>query len=108
MPADVRSLMQIEVPLIVQLASRPMSMGKVLSICPGSIIELGKPADDDLEILVNNKPIGLGRAVKIGENYGVRVTCVGNARQRLTAMRSSAAPARPATPPVHEAGDEPA
>jgi flagellar motor switch protein FliN/FliY len=106
MPADVRSLLQIEVPLIVQLASRPMPVREVLGLCPGAIIDLGKPSDDELEILVNNKPIGLGRAVKVGENYGVRVTAVGDARQRLTALRRDmpVAAARPVSPPVTDGG----
>ena len=35
-------------------------------------------ADEDLEVMVNNKPIGAGLAVKVGENFGVRVTYVGD------------------------------
>jgi flagellar motor switch protein FliN/FliY len=86
MPADVGSLLRIEVPLIVRIGERAMPMEEVLTLGPGSIIELTKQADDELQILVNNKPVGLGRAVKVGENFGVRVTYVGDVRQRLDAL----------------------
>ena len=40
---------------------------------PGAIIELPKLADEPLEIMVGRKTIGYGRAVKVGENFGVSI-----------------------------------
>jgi hypothetical protein len=37
---------------------------------------------------VNNKVIGAGSAVKVGENFGVRVTNVGDVATRVQAMGS--------------------
>ena len=50
-------------------------------------------ADDELELLVNNKPIGAGTAVKVGENYGLRVTYVGDLQERIAAMANAEAEA---------------
>ena len=86
MPADIKAILQLEVPLIVQIAMRMMTVKEVTSLVPGAIIELPKPADDELELLVNNKPIGTGTAVKVGENYGLRVTYIGNLQDRIAAM----------------------
>jgi flagellar motor switch protein FliN/FliY len=86
MPAELKSILRLEVPLIVVIGSRKMAVREVLSLAPGAIVELPKPADDELEILVNNKPIGTGAAVKVGENFGVRVTFVGNLRDRINAL----------------------
>jgi len=86
MPADLQSILSIEVPIIVQIGSRRMNVSDILSLAPGAIIELPKDADDDLEVLVNNKPIGLGSAVKVGENFGVRITCIGDVEDRIKAM----------------------
>ncbi len=86
MPADIKAILQLEVPLIVQIALRMMTVEEVTSLAPGAIIELPKPADDELELLVNNKPIGTGTAVKVGENYGLRVTYVGDLQERIAAM----------------------
>lgn len=92
MPADLKSIMKLEVPLIVVIASRELAVKEVMSLAPGAILELPKLADEELEILVNNKPIGLGRAVKVGENFGIRVTYVGDLKQRVNAMGGAARP----------------
>ncbi len=86
MPTVLETLLTLEVPLIVQIAERVMTVDEVTSIAPGAIIELSKPADADLEIRVNNKVIGTGTAVKVGENYGVKVSYVGDLTERITAM----------------------
>jgi len=86
MPADLASILKLEVPIIVQIASRDMAVSEVIALAPGAIIELPKLADEELEILVSNKQIGLGRAVKVGENFGIRVTYVGDLRERIAAL----------------------
>ena len=86
MPTGLKTLLSLEVPVIVQIAERVMTVNEVTSIAPGAIIELSKPADALLDIRVNNKVIGTGTAVKVGENYGIKVSYVGDVAQRITAM----------------------
>ncbi len=86
MSANIKAILQLEIPLIVQIATRIMTVEEVTSLVPGAIVELPKPADDELELLVNNKPIGTGTAVKVGENYGLRVTYIGDLQDRIAAM----------------------
>lgn len=86
MPADLSSILKIEVPVIVQIASRHMPVREVSSLAPGAIIELPKLANEDLEILASNRIIGFGKAVKVGENFGVRISAMGNMKQRIDAM----------------------
>lgn len=63
-----------------------MPLGDVLALGPGAIIELNKGADEELVILVNNKPIATGTAAKVGENFGIRVSSIGSTRERVEAM----------------------
>ena len=100
MPAGVKSILTLEVPVIVQIGERLMPVEDVLSMAPGAIIELPKSADDDLEILVNNKVIGTGTAVKVGENFGVRVAYIGDLSHRLSAMGGGAEPRPPEPAPA--------
>src|SRR4051794_22925493 len=86
MPADLNSIFKLEVPLIVVIGSRKMPVKEVMNLAPGAILELPKLADEELEILVNNKPIGMGTAVKVGENFGIRITYVGDLRDRIAAL----------------------
>lgn len=85
---NLAQVLQLEVPLIVRLAQRPMRVSEVTALAPGAIIELPKFADEDLEVLVNNTLIGTGQAVKVAENFGVRFTYLGPPRD---------APATPGT-----------
>lgn len=88
MPTDLKCLLQLEVPLIVLIAEHKLSVEEVRNLAPGAIIELPKDSEEDLEILVNDQGIAMGKAVKVGENFGVRITYVGDIKQRIEAMRS--------------------
>jgi flagellar motor switch protein FliN/FliY len=102
MTARLKSILKLEVPLIVVIGSRDMPVKEVMNLAPGAILELPKLADEELEILVNNKPIGMGNAVKVGENFGVRITYVGDLKLRIDALAGVEAtpPVAPATTPA--------
>jgi flagellar motor switch protein FliN/FliY len=95
MSADVSAALCLEVPVIVRLGERSMTVGEVIGLAPGAIIELPKVAEAELDLLINNKAIGTGTAVKVGENFGLRISFIGDVRERIAAMGgrpSSAAP----------------
>lgn len=71
-------ILDLEVPLIVQIAARSMPVKDVVALEPGAIIEFPRSADEDLEILINNKAVGQGIAVKVGENFGIRINKIGD------------------------------
>lgn len=95
MPANLSSILKLEVPLIVVIATRLMPVKDVMNLTPGAIIELPKLADEELELLVNNKRIGSGHAVKVGENFGIRVAYVGNLKDRIAALAGNAEESAP-------------
>ncbi len=82
-PSDVHRLLAIEVPVIVQLGMRRMTVGEVMRLAVGAIVEFHKPSDEELELLANNKPIGKGHAVKVGENFGIKITTVGPVKETI-------------------------
>jgi flagellar motor switch protein FliN/FliY len=88
---EMTPILDLEVPLIVQIASRTMAVREVVELEHGAIIEFPRSADEELEILVNNKPVGQGTAVKVGENFGVRISTIGHLDECLPP---------PATPPA--------
>jgi len=83
---DLQRIMRLEVPLIVRLAERKLTLGEVLRLGVGAIIEFSKASDEPLQLLVNNKPIALGEAVKVGENFGLRITQIGDVRQIIRTL----------------------
>jgi flagellar motor switch protein FliN len=86
---DPKRILRLEVPVIVTLAGRTMALSSILSLSPGSIIEFEKPSDEMLDLMINNRCIGRGQAVKVGENFGLRVTAVGTVKNRIDALASS-------------------
>ena len=86
MATDLDTILKLKVPLIVTVGAQRASLETVLGFGPGSIVELNKPADEPLEILINNKQVGTGEAIKVSENFGVRITEMLPASQRVKAM----------------------
>jgi flagellar motor switch protein FliN/FliY len=84
--SDLKAILGLEVPLIVLLGERHMKLREITSLIPGAIIELPKLADEELEVLVNNKPVGTGLPVKVGENFGVKISYIGDLRERIRAL----------------------
>ena len=86
MTTPLQPLLNLEVPLIVQIAEKTATVAEIERLAPGAIIAFPKSVAEDLTILVNKSPIGQGSAVKVGENFGVRVNSVEPASQRLQAL----------------------
>ena len=86
MPDDLDAILSLEVPLIVEVASRKMSLAEAVNLVHGAIIEFPQSSEGDLRVLVNNKPVGSGSAVKVGENFGVKISRIGDVAIRVQAL----------------------
>lgn len=86
MNANLRSILALEVPVVVRLSHEEATLKEISAWVPGAIIELTKCVDEEIDLLINNKTIGTGRAVKVGENFGLEVIFVGDVTTRLNAM----------------------
>jgi len=82
----MRRILRLRVPVIVRLAYRSMPVKAIRALAPGSIIEFEKSVEEDLELLINNHPIGRGVCVKVGEYFGVRLTAIEDRAQRIRSM----------------------
>jgi flagellar motor switch protein FliN/FliY len=83
---ELQRILRLEVPVIVKLAERKLSMSEVLRLGVGAIIEFAKSSEEPLDLLINNKPIGVGEAVKVGENFGLRITQIGDVKSLIQSM----------------------
>lgn len=104
MSSDLRAILALEVPLIVLLGDRHLKLKDIVALAPGSIIELNKGAEEELTVLVNNKTLGTGTAVKVGENFGIRVTYIGDLKARIAAL--GAAKPEPGPQPENVGNDD--
>lgn len=84
--SELDRILKIRVPVIVTLADRSMALKDVLRLTSGSILEFDRPSDADLDLVVANRVIGTGQAVKVRENFGLRVTSIGEVEDRIKAL----------------------
>jgi flagellar motor switch protein FliN/FliY len=82
----VRRILKLRLPVSVVLAEKPVRVEDVLSMRPGDVLEFEKRVDDPLELVINQKPIANGVAVKSGEKFGVRVARVLGPQEKVRAM----------------------
>ena len=85
-PDELQRILRLEVPVIVKLADRKLNMNEVMRLGVGAIIEFFKASDEPLELQINNKVIGAGEAVKVGENFGLRITTIGDVKAVIRSM----------------------
>jgi flagellar motor switch protein FliN/FliY len=83
---ELQRIMRLEVPVIVKLAERKLTLAEVMRLGPGAIIEFSKSSDEPLELLINNKTIGLGDAVKVGENFGLKINQIGDVKEVIRSL----------------------
>src|SRR5262249_26992181 len=67
-------VMDVPVELTVVIGKKPMRIGEILRLGPGSVLELDKASGEPLDIFANGRLIARGEAVVVGERYGVRLT----------------------------------
>ena len=70
----------------VRLALKRMPVCEILKLDRGSVLKFDKPVEAPLELMVNQKVLGVGEAVQIGNSLGLRITRIDGARGKLDAL----------------------
>lgn len=81
--ASLSMIMDIPVTVSMELGRTRLSIKELLSLSSGDVIELQRLASEPMEILVNGTLVAHGEAVRVGDRYGVRLTSVISASDRL-------------------------
>lgn len=76
LPPYTRSLLHIEVPISVTLATKRQPIGQIMDLGSGSIIHFEKSCEEMLDLYVGQHRVARGEAVKVGEKFGLRITSV--------------------------------
>jgi flagellar motor switch protein FliN len=79
-------ILDIELPLTVRFGRAEMTLQALTQIGPGSVIDLDRSPDEPVEVLINEKVIARGEVVVVAGNYGVRVTEVTSAADRIRSL----------------------
>ena len=67
-------LLDIPLDISVELGKTKITIGDLLKLSQGSVVELNKLTDEPLEIFVNKKLMAQGEVVVVNEKFGIRLT----------------------------------
>jgi len=88
-PADrIDVILDIDLPLIVRFGRTELPLRTLARMGPGSLIDLGRSADDPVDVLVSNRVVARGEVVIVGGNYGVRILDVVSPKERIRSMEA--------------------
>ncbi|MDR1811724.1 MAG: flagellar motor switch protein FliN [Candidatus Fibromonas sp.] len=80
-------LMDIEMPIVIELGRTQMSLKRILELGPGAIVEMDRLAGEPVDILINGKVVARGEVVVVDENFGVRILSLVSPEERLKLLR---------------------
>lgn len=80
---NLESLLDIPVEVAAEIGRTKMSIGELLSIAKGSIIELERLAGEAADIYVNGKLLGKGEIVVVNERLGVKIIEIVTPKERV-------------------------
>lgn len=86
-PNNIDLIMDVPLEFSAILGRTKKTIREVLSLNPGSVVELDKLAEEPLEIYVNGKLLAQGEVVVINENFGIRITNIISAKDRVKNLK---------------------
>lgn len=86
LPANLEVVLDIDLPLAIQFGHTEMTLASLSGVGPGSIIELDRAPEEPVDVMVNGHLVARGEVVVVSGNYGVRVTEVVSAADRLRSL----------------------
>src|SRR5438105_6479690 len=82
----IELLMDVALEVSVELGRSHMSIGEILGLRTGTVIELDKLAGEPVDVSVNGTLIARGEVVVVDEKFGVRITEVVSKARRLASV----------------------
>lgn len=76
MPKDVTFLHDIPVDVVVELGRARLTIRELAELGNDEILELDRPADQPLDLVVGGRVYARGEVVMVGERLAIRITSI--------------------------------
>lgn len=86
MQNNLDMILDIRLVATARLGRVELPISEILNFGPGSIIEIGHLVDEPVDLLVNDKLIARGDVVVVDERFGLRITEIVSARERIESL----------------------
>jgi len=73
-PQALSMLMDLALPVAIELGRTRMSVEEILALGRGSVIQLDRLAGEPIDVFVGDRKFAEGEVVVVGEQFGVRIT----------------------------------
>jgi len=75
----------LDLPLVVEVVvgSTTLTLGEILNLGPGSVVELNNMIDEPVDIKVNGKLVAKGEIVVVEDKFGVKITDIVEKEERV-------------------------
>jgi len=83
---NIDLLMDVDLPISIELGRTKLSIADILALGPGSVVELNKLAGEPVDLLINQKVVARGEVVVVDENFGLRITQLLTPEERLKTL----------------------
>ena len=85
--SSLEVILDIPVNISMQVGTSKISIRNLLKLNEGSVVELERLAGEPLDVLVNGTLIAHGEVVVVNEKYGIRLTDVISAAERIENLK---------------------
>lgn len=80
-------ILDIPVTIAMEIGRTTISIRNLLQLNQGSVVELDRLAGEPMDVLVNGTLVAHGEVVVVNEKFGIRLTDVISATERLKKLR---------------------
>ncbi len=85
--ANLDLLLDVQIPISVEVGRTELSLDKVLNLVPGSVVTLDKKSEEPVDLRVNGKLVARGEVVLVDDTYGLRITEILDPAGRIESLR---------------------
>jgi len=84
---ELDAILDIPVSLSVRIGKTRLNIRNLLQLNQGSVVELDRLAGEPLDVLVNDTLVAHGEVVVVNEKYGIRLTDIVSAHERVKQLQ---------------------
>ncbi|MBL1140486.1 MAG: flagellar motor switch protein FliN [Proteobacteria bacterium] len=84
---NLEAILDIPVSLSVEIGQTKISIKNLLQLNQGSVVELERLAGEPLDVKVNTTLVAHGEIVVVNEKYGIRLTDIVSAQERVKKLQ---------------------
>jgi flagellar motor switch protein FliN/FliY len=84
---DLDMVLDIPVTILMEIGRTKINIRNLLQLSQGSVVELDRLAGEPMDVLVNDTLIAHGEVVVVNDKFGIRLTDVISADERIKKLR---------------------